>query len=124
MQNLLTIELICAASGGFIGAMFAIVFNERKETFIQAVMSLIIGIFAGSGLGTKYGTDPIWCVIIGGIGGSLGGLVLEGLAKAVKDNIPRATQNLIDGWVAKLGGKVEEENTLETPEQDMEPEEK
>lgn len=124
MQNLLTIELICAASGGFIGAFFAIIFNERKETFVQSFVSLLIGIIAGAGLGTRFGSDPIWCCVIGGIAGCLGGSFLEGVGKAMQENIPRATRNLMDGWVIKLGGKSPDDHSppvIEEPE--MEPEE-
>lgn len=101
MQNLITVELICAAAGGLIGAVLTLVSNEKKETFIEGMLVVLVGIVFGAGAGTKWAGDPIWSCVLGVIAGSVAGTLLEGLRK----HAPEVVKAVLFGWVEKIGGK-------------------
>ena len=101
MQNLITVELICAASGGLIGAVLTLVSNDKKETFVEGTLAVVVGIVFGAGAGTKWAGDPIWSCLLGIIAGSVAGTLLEGLRK----HAPEVLKAVLFGWVEKIGGK-------------------
>lgn len=105
MQNWITVELICAACGGLIGAVLTMVSNEKKESFIEGALAVVVGIVFGAGAGTKWAGDPIWACVLGIIAGSVAGTLLEGLRK----HAPEVVKAVLFGWVEKIGGKRDED---------------
>ncbi len=102
MDQWVTLELICACAGGLIGALVAILNNNKSETFVEGTLNVLIGIIFAAAAGTKFGDNtPTMACFIGVIGGVAGSRVIEAISRLAPD----AAWSLVAGWVEKLGGK-------------------
>lgn len=105
------VELICAVVSGLVGAMVAIVNNNKKETFLEGLLNVIVGMIVAAGAGTKFGgEEPAMVCVIGLFAGSVGGLALDAVARLA----PSAVWSLIAGNIEKFGGKPLEREDYET----------
>jgi len=95
-------ELVLAYGSGIIGAIVAMVKNKRKETFLEAILNVIVGMIVAAGVTSKFGESaPAVVCMIGLFAGAAGALAFDTVIRLA----PTAVWSIIAGNVERFGGK-------------------